>query len=75
MKGSIRSVETEAHISHEGGRVELFESDWLNVTDHYTRFDMDWQIYTLTCDYALRIEGSGPKVNGVYWAGFRGYWL
>jgi hypothetical protein len=66
MKGTIRTIETTVHLVHEGN-VELIENGWLNVDDHYTGFDADWQVLSLTPAHALRIEGSGPKVNGDYW--------
>lgn len=66
LKGKTRKVETRGHITHEG-KVELYESDWLNVDDHYTGFNVDWQRYEFTDENALRIEGDGPKVNGKYW--------
>jgi hypothetical protein len=66
MKDNERTVNTNVQLSHEG-EVGLWESEWLNAIDHYTVFNSRFQIYSVTPDYALRIEGNGPKINGDYW--------
>jgi hypothetical protein len=65
MKGTIKSIETTAHMWH-GGKIEVNESEWLNAVDHYLGFSMEWQTYTFTSARA-RVEGDGPKMIGPYW--------
>lgn len=64
-KGKTRSVSANVHFFHDG-IVEIQDSGWLNAEDHYTRFEKEWQKFTLSNENVLLIEGSGPKSSGDY---------
>jgi hypothetical protein len=65
-RGNSKTIKARMHLFHNGRRVELIPSGWLNTDDYYTGFDPTYQKFVIQAGHVLRIQGEGSKVGGAY---------